>query len=278
MNTNKNNAQTATATAEANKVTAMSNAVPAVISNALKAADNMELSPVNKAILATVPEKLSDITSSIMKATQFSSGVSIALCQLLFALKSNCATELKTSKWKNYSNFCKEVLRLDPAQSSNYATMYERLFYDVDEPITKFVTDGFTVAQLVAIAKLKDRAIRTLFIKIVTADYSCTNINKAVNYLKEFNRQSLELNVIDWNVVKELLESGKSEKLEKTETATAESAETATAESAETATAETATAETATANSCKFTNIAEFKKWLEENPKAEITAITVTLK
>ena len=246
-------------------LTAINAAIPAPISKALSTIESIELSPVNKSILATVPENLQNVTSAIMRANQFSSGVSLALCELLYNLKSNCSTELKTSKWKNYSNYCKDVLRLDPSQSSNYAMMYERLFYDVDKPITKFVTDGYTVAQLVAIAKLKDRTIRNMFIEIVSADYSCTNINKAVAYLRDFNKQSLELNIIDWNIVKDLLANGKSEKLEKEEK-TEKATETAT---------ETATDPD---NICKFTNIAEFKKWYENNKKTEIINIVVTIK
>ena len=224
--------------------------------NALTVFDNVnntlstiELSPVNSAILAKVPDNLKDTTAAIMRANQYSSGVSLVLCSLLFNLKSNSAA-LKASPYKNYSNYCKEVLRLDAAQASRYAVMFERLFYDVDKPIEKLTTD-FTVAQLVAISLLKDRAIRTLFIDRVTADYSCTNINKAVSYLKDFNKQSLDNDVIDWKIVDDLLKYGKSEKIEKETTAETKTAET----TAETTTAETTAETTVNDNTiCKFTN------------------------
>ena len=241
----------------------------ALISNTTKQLESVELSAVNNAILAKVPKDLQSITSAIMKANQFSSGVSIVLCKLLFEVKSN-GSALKASPYKNFSNYAKDVLRLDPAQSSNYSAMYERLFYDNDktEQIEKFVKDGFTVAQLVAISKLKDRTIRSMLADIVTADYSCTNINKAVAYLKDFNKESLELNVIDWNIVKDLLMSGKSDKLEsKSDT--------------DTATTDTATTDTATIESsskiCKFTNKADFDKWYKDN-KDNMIEIHVVIK
>jgi hypothetical protein len=242
----------------------------AVFDNVNSTLSSIELSPVNTAILAKVPDNLKDTTAAIMRANQYSSGVSLVLCSLLFNLKSNSAA-LKASPYKNYSNYCKEVLRLDAAQASRYAVMFERLFYDVDKPIEKLTTD-FTVAQLVAISLLKDRTIRTLFIDHVTADYPCTNINKAVSYLKDFNKQSLDNDVIDWKIVDDLLKFGKSEKIEKETTAETKTAET----TAETTTAET-TAETTTAdNICKFTTIEEFEKWKKSNKKA-VVSIVVTL-
>lgn len=243
-----------------------------IFNNVETTLSTIELSPVNSAILSKVPDNLKDTTAAIMRANQYSSGVSIVLCSLLFNLKSNSAA-LKASPYKNYSNYCKEVLRLDGAQASRYATMFERLFYDVDKPIEKLTTDGFTVAQLVAISLLKDRTIRNMLIERVSADNSCTNINKAVAYLKDYNKQSLELNVIDWNIVDELLTSGTSERLTKaTETTT----ETTTEATTEATTPEAITPEATSDNICKFTSIAEFDKWRKSNKKA-IVSIVVTI-
>ena len=245
----------------------------AIFNNVESTLSTIELSPVNTAILSKVPDNLKDTTAAIMRASQYSSGVSIVLCSLLFSLKSNSAA-LKASPYKNYSNYCKEVLRLDGAQASRYATMFERLFYDVDKPIEKLTTDGFTVAQLVAISLLKDRTIRNMLIEKVSANNSCTNINKAVAYLKDYNKQSLELNVIDWNIVDELLENGTSERLTKaTETTEATTTEATTTEATETTEATTKATED---NICKFTSITEFDKWRKSNKKA-IVSIVVTI-
>ena len=238
----------------------------ALISNTTKQLESVELSAVNSAILAKVPTDLQSITSAIMKANQYSSGVSIVLCKLLFELKSNSAA-LKASPYKNFSNFAKDVLRLDPAQSSRYSAMYERLFYDNDknEQIEKFAKDGFTVAQLVSLSLLKDRTIRSMLCDIVIADYSCTNINKAVSYLKDFNKESLEQNVIDWNIVKDLLEKGNSEKLVKP-------SDTKSGDTTADTTADTVKAD----NICEFTNLTDFDKWRKAN-KSAIVKITVVI-
>ena len=184
----------------------MKNALATTINNSLAVIDNIKLSQVNTAILAKVPTDLHDITEAIFKANQYSSGVSLLLCELLYKLKSN-STALKSSSYKNFSNYAKEVLRVDPAQASRYCTMYERLFYDNDkqDQIKNFIENGFTVAQLVSLSLLKDRTIRSMLCDIVTSDYPCTNINKAVKYLSDFNRESLEHNIIDWNIVKDIL-------------------------------------------------------------------------
>ena len=222
----------------------------------------VELSPVNTAILATVPEHLKADTATMLKAVQFSSGVSIYLCAFLYKMKSNPSL-FKSTEYKSYSVYCDKVLRIDKSQSSNYANMFEKLYVDVDEPYEKLKDYScWNVSQLVAVAKIKDRVIRKLFINsVLKSEYSTTNINKAVTYLNTFDRDAIEL--INWNEVTGILTTGNLPKSENTENATAENTENATAEKS---------------NSCKFTTIKEFEKWLKDNKNAKIECITVTLK
>ena len=218
-----------------------------------KSLSTVALSQVNTAILATVPDHLKADTETMLKAVQFSSGVSIYLCAFLYKMKSN-PSQFKSTDYKSYGCYCERVLRIDKSQSSNYANMFEKLYVDVDEPFEKLKDFSmWTVSQLVAVAKIKDRVIRKLFINsVLEPTYSTTNINKAVSYLNTFDRDLIEK--INWNEIKDILIKGE---LPKTE--------------------ETKTEETKTkSNSCKFTTIEEFEKWIKSNKKTKITAITVT--
>ena len=218
------------------------------VTTALK---GVTLTDVNKAILATVPETLKAVTETFFAANQFNTGVSLVMCEMLFRIQSDTAT-LKASPYKNFSNYCDIVLRIDKAQASRYAKMYEVLYYDVDEPYEKLKNGGgFSTAQLVEISKVKDRIIRKLFIQYagLSPKVASSRISKTVKELNTYDKEHIEN--INWNDIQTLLDGGT---LNKNETAT----------------------ETATANSCNFTNMEELTNWIEKNPKAIITSIVVT--
>ena len=216
------------------------------------------LTDVNNAILEKVPETLRDITAALMKASQLSSGVSLVMCELLFKVKSNGAA-LKASGYA-FGTYCDKVLRVDPAQATRYSAMYERLYYDVETPYKKLENGGgFTVAQLVEISKLADRAIRKMFIEFdgLTNDCSSTNIRKAVNHLKSFDKASII--AIDWTEVKEILTTGTTKKAE-----------------AEKAEAERTVSVPENGKACKFTSFKELEKWIKDNKNCSISEIVIS--
>ena len=235
---------------------------------------SIKLNDVNNAILAKVDRELQPITAAIMAANQFSTGVSLVMCELLYKLKTNGATAIKASEHKTYGAFVKNVLRVDPSQATNYAKMYERLYYDVDEPYKKLENGGgFNVSQLVQISKLNDRLIRKLFINIpeLSPDKSSVNIGKAIKYLSVFDKTTVEN--VNWNEVGEILINGitKSEQTEKAEKLN----EKAEKEAAEKEAAEKEAAEN-NSNNCNFTSAEEFTKWLKANKNVKIINITVS--
>ena len=242
------------------------------------ALENITLSNVNQALLTKVSPEMRETTETLLKTMQFSSGVSLAFCAMLYEIKSNTAM-LKASPQKSFSTYCEQILRTDKAQASRYCNMYEILFVDIDEPF-KTVNEAnyteYTVAQLVAMTGVKDRVIRKLFInEHITADYSCTNINKAVKYLNDFNRNTIDY--VKWNSVDELLKNG-AVKASETETNTEANTEASEASEANTEASEanTEASENGT-KSCKFTTVEEFTKWLKKAEKAKIQLVDITV-
>ena len=229
----------------------------------------VKLNDVNNAILAKVDKELQPITAAIMAASQFSTGVSLVMCELLYKLKTNGATAIKASEHKTYGTFVKNVLRVDPSQATNYAKMFERLFYDVDEPYKKLENGGgFNVSQLVQISKLNDRLIRKLFINIpeLSPDKSSVNIGKAVKYLSVFDKTTVE--TVNWNEVAEILINGttKAEQAEKAEKLNEKAEQ---AEQAEQAVIPDG------AKQLEFTSYDEFTKWVKNHKNARFDRITI---
>ena len=219
------------------------------------ALENITLSNVNQALLTKVSPEMRETTETLLKTMQFSSGVSIAFCAMLYEIKSNTAL-LKASPQKSFSRYCEEILRTDKGQASRYCNMFEVLFVDIEEPfktVNETTVNQYTIAQLVAMVAVKDRVIRKLFInEHIKPEYSCTNINKAVNYLNDFNRNTID--GVKWKTVDELLEKGA---VKVTENNTENNTE--------------------NVKNCKFTTVEEFTKWLKKAEKAKLQLVDITV-
>ena len=252
----------------------MNNKFDLVSNEMTSALANIELSNVNNAILAKVSDDLKDITAALMRCNQFSSGVSLQFCKLLYEVKADTA-KLKRAGYKGFGEYAKTVLRIEPSQATRYSQMFERLFIDTDTVFEPFDTlakiNEYTVAQLVAISLVKDGLIRKLLINnCIKPEYSCTNINAAVKYLNSFDKMRIE--DIKWNTVVELLEKGAS--TEKPETVETTATETAENVSRETELTKTENGETV--KEITFTTVKEYSDWIKKNKDISINSISVT--